>query len=93
MDNVKFTGSFELEGVVRPLTVSIGEPIFDDRDYGSYFCEVYIIPRFERVKRIFGADSQQARELARQFVLNILDECRVLDGDGREVQLTTESLS
>jgi hypothetical protein len=87
-----FRGEVIIAGAARPLSVSISAPVFDPRDYGSFFCEVMIPPVLTTAKRIFGEDAEQALELARLYVVRILQEYRVRDSEGKDVIVSVASL-
>jgi len=89
---IRFRGELIGAGSARPLSVSISEPVFDPRDYGSYFCEVTISPLFRAEEKIFGEDAEQALELARLYVVRILQDYRVRDSEGKDVLLDAASL-
>jgi hypothetical protein len=53
----------------------------------DYFCRVHAPVLFTDDKQIFGIDEDQARELALQFVKSMLAGKKLVDRNGREIDL------
>ena len=92
MDPTKFAGSVLVDGVAAPLTISISGPLRDERHNGDFYCEVELSPLLRGVKRIYGIDARQASELARRFVVNVVDSRPIRDAAGKEMALTVANL-
>jgi hypothetical protein len=54
----------------------------------DYFCRVHAPALFADDKQIFGIDEEQAHELAVQFVKSLIAGKRLVDRNGREIDLS-----
>ncbi|HPF26759.1 MAG TPA: hypothetical protein P5528_10590 [Steroidobacteraceae bacterium] len=82
----------ELECIVqdgddqRPFQVRIGQPTAVSGEE-EYSCRVHAPALFKRDKEIFGADPEQALELAVDFVKSMLKDKTLVDHNGRKIEI------
>jgi hypothetical protein len=87
------TGALEVNGFLedpngarRAFHLRISAPIKTEGE-DDYFCVVHSPALFSQDKKIFGADETQARELALSFVKSLLENARLVDHNGSEIEL------
>ena len=76
----------EDKGICNPLRLRVSRPNKTDGE-ADYYCLVDAPALFKGDKKIFGASEEQARELALQFVKQLLDDRKLIDKNGQYVQL------
>lgn len=70
----------------RAFHLRISAPIKTEGE-DDYFCVVHSPALFSEDKKIFGADERQAPQLALTFVKSLLENARLVDDNGNEIQL------
>ena len=75
----------EDEGTRSPFQLRVSRPNKTDGET-DYYCLVNAPALFKGDKKIFGASEEQARELALQFVKQLLGDRKLIDNNGRYVQ-------
>ena len=69
-----------------PFTLRISEPLLDVEG-GDYYCTLNAPKLFEREKKIYGADENQAKMLSIQFIKKLLGKKRMTNEDHNPIDL------
>lgn len=84
--NYELDAFLEDSGQRSPFRLRISAPE-KTKGEDDYFCRVHAPAFFANDKQIFGIDEEQARELALQFVKSMLAGRKLVDQNGREIDL------
>lgn len=80
----QFNAFIEEDGQKKPFVLVISDARKSD-DADDYFCTVHAPALFKRDKNIHGVDSDQACELAMNFVRSLIEGKRLIDSTGNPV--------
>lgn len=80
------------ESQLQPFFLRISEPRRTEGE-DDYCCRVHVPALLKRDAEIFGIDAAQARELAEDFVKNLLGELTLVNGRGDPYKMVSRSLS
>jgi hypothetical protein len=83
---LEIVGFLEADSVREPFLARITEPKASAGPQ-EYSCLVHAPALFEKDKKIFGVDADQARELAIQFLKTMLEGKRLTDKAGRPIDV------
>ena len=85
---LKFDGFIESEGSLSSFTADISGPhITSEKDY---FYEVHAPFFFAQNKKIYGADGEQAKRLAVQFLISLIGPRHLYDSQSKRVEPENE---
>jgi len=70
----------------KPFHLRVSEPNKTEGEE-DYYCLVHAPALFKDDKKIFGVNEKQARELALQFIKQMVGDKKLIDKDGQDVQL------
>lgn len=84
---LEIVGFLEADGIREPFLARITEPKASAAGSQEYSCLVHAPALFEKDKKIFGVDADQARELAIQFLKAMLEGKRLTDKAGRPIDV------
>ena len=76
----------EEDGQRKPFTLLIEAPV-KSPGAEDYFCCIHAPELFKKEKNIHGVDATQASELAIKFVKDMLAGKRLIDKDGKTINL------
>ena len=76
----------EEDGSRQRCQLEISEP--ESSEEGDNFCRVRLLPLLKNEKRIMGFDESQAKQLAIDFVKNLLRGKELTDAAGKKIDLS-----
>ena len=83
---------FEIKGFIQtnekkePFQLIISKPIKSEGE-NDYYCEIICHKLFNKPKRIFGVDNEQAVLLSKQFIKTIIGKNEITDYDGNLIKI------
>jgi hypothetical protein len=89
MKNICEINAFlEESGKVIEFYLTISIPLFDQEGQ-DFYCTVHSPALFLKDKQIYGVDEAQAKKLAVEFISRMLSGRRLVDMDGKPIDLAS----